>query len=496
MPRFPAAVIDVGSNSARVVVFQKAGGGVLEVVADEHVSLQLIRELDKNGRFHKSAVDRALRVLRDFRRIADAAGARKILAFGTAAIREAVNGEEFRERAAAECGIRLEIMSADAEAQAGFLGAVYGLPVTDGLVFDIGGGSLQVTHYQNRRRRRACSLPLGALRISDEFLTSDPPSPRQVRKLRAHVAELLSDAQIPRLKAGESVVGTGGTVRNLAKLDSRRWDYPISRLHGYELTRGRLRELTGILLSQSVAERSTMSGLNASRADSIVGGAIVAEAVLEASRCGRFLVAGQGLREGVVLDSLVEKLPKPERVREHSVAVLASRFTTCAATRTARRRSLVLSLYDCLEPFPEPILREMLEHAAAVLDIGRSVDYYRLHTHTATIVRASALLGFSHREIALLSSIVEIADKDGWDPRRCSPPLKTDDFDPLERAGVLLCLADAIEQRRLPGRASPAACRIKGRAFVLEETGLEAWEDPQVAARFRKAFGKDLKVGA
>ena len=81
-------------------------------------------------------------------------------------------------------------------------------------------------------------------------------------------------------------------------------------------------------------------------------------------------------------------------------------------------------------------------------------------------------------------------------PRRCSPPLKTDDYDPLERAGVLLCLADAIEQRRLPGRASPAACRVKGRALVLEEIGLDAWDDPQLTARFRKAFGKELKVGA
>lgn len=485
----------MGSNSARVVVFRKGAGGVLDVIADEHISLQLIRELDRNRRLPKAAIDRSIRVLRDFRRVAEAAGAQRILAFGTAAMREATNGDEFRARAARESGIKMQIMEPAAEAHAGFLGAVYGLPVTSGIVFDIGGGSLQITQFRDRREKKACSLPLGALRISDEFLSSDPPSTRQVRKLRAYVAGAMAGAEVPRLKAGESVVGTGGAVRTLAKIDSRRWTYPISRLHGYELTKSRLRELTAMLLSSTVEERTSISGLKAARADSIAGGAIVAEAVLEASRSTRFLVAGQGLREGVVLDALLERLPKVERVREHSVAVLAARFSTCEAARAARRRAIACSLYDCLEPYPDPILREMLEHAASVLDVGRSVDYYRMHTHAAAIVRASALLGFSHREVALLSSIVELADRDGWDPSRASPPLKADDYDALERAGVILALAEAIETRRLPGRPAPAAGGVRGRSFVVEEPGLEAWEDPALAARFRKAFGKELRSG-
>jgi exopolyphosphatase/guanosine-5'-triphosphate,3'-diphosphate pyrophosphatase len=496
VPGFPAAVIDLGSNSARVVVFRKAGGGVLEVVADEHISLKLIREIGKDGRLSPAGFDKTLRVLRDFRRIADSAGARRLLAFGTSALRDAKNGEEFRAAAMRECGVKLEIMSAAEEAQAGFVGAVYGLPVTDGLMFDIGGGSAQITQFQNRRRRRACSVPLGALRVSDEFLKSDPPSPREIRKLRSHVAAVLHDAGITRLGDDEMVIATGGTVRNLAKVDSRRSAYPISRLHGYELGRNRLRELERILSSRSVAERKDLSGLNSSRAESILGGCIVAEGILTASGCDSFLVAGQGLREGVVLDTMVERLPTPERVRDQSMQELASRFSSCEPLRSARRRTIALSLYDCLEKSDDALVREMLGHAAGVLDIGRSIDFYRLHEHTAAIIRASALLGFSHLEIALLSSIVELGDPDGWDPALCSPPLDPDDFDALERAGVLLSLAGTIEERRLPGRASAAACSVRGRSFVLAESGMKAWKDDQLATRFRKAFGKDLKIVA
>jgi exopolyphosphatase/guanosine-5'-triphosphate,3'-diphosphate pyrophosphatase len=492
--RFPAAVIDLGSNSARVVVFRKAGGGVLEVVADEHISLKLIREIGKDGRLSAAGFERTLRVLRDFRRIADSAGAQRLLAFGTSALRDAKNGAEFRAAAARECGVKLEIMSAAEEAQAGFVGAVYGLPVTDGLMFDIGGGSVQITHFQNRRRRRACSLPLGALRVSDDFLRSDPPSPREIRKLRAHIASVLREADIGALGDDEMVIGTGGTVRNLAKVDSRRGEYPISRLHGYELGRGQLRELERILSSRTVAQRKDLSGLNSSRAESILGGCIVAEGILTASGCDSFLVAGQGLREGVVLDTMVERLPAPMRVREQSMHEIASRFSSCEPLRAARRRAIVLSLYDCLEKDDDPLMREMLGHAAGVLDIGRSIDFYRLHEHTAAILRASALLGFSHTEIALLSSIVELGDPDGWDPAPFSPPLDSDDFDALERAGVLLCLAGVIEERRLPGRAAPAACSLRGKSFTLAETGMKAWKDDQLSNRFRKAFGKELKV--
>jgi exopolyphosphatase/guanosine-5'-triphosphate,3'-diphosphate pyrophosphatase len=387
-------------------------------------------------------------------------------------------------------------MSAADEAEAGFLGAVYGLPVTSGLMFDIGGGSAQITHFQNRRRRRACSVPLGALRVSDEFLKSDPPSSREMRKLREHVENVLRKAGVTELGDDEMVIGTGGTVRNLAKVDSRRQEYPIPRLHGYELASNRLRELEKILSAEPIAKRKGIDGLNSSRAESIVGGCIVAESILSASGCSSFLVAGQGLREGAVLGSLVDKLPTPERVREQSMQELASRFSSCEPLRSARRRTIALSLYDCLEKGDDPLVREMLGHAASILDIGRSIDFYRLHEHTAAIVRASALLGFSHLEVALLSSIIELGDQDGWDPSLCSPPLHEDDFAALERAGTVLCLAGIIEERRLPGRAIPAACSVRARTFVLAETGMRAWRDEQVATRFRKAFGKELKVVA
>jgi len=496
MQRHTIAVVDLGSNSTRIVVFRASAGGVLEVLADEHVSLRLLRGLDKKGELRDKAIDSAVRLLTDFRKLSDGAGAGRILAFGTAALREASNKKVLLERVRKESGIRLEILGGDDEGRAGFLGAVYGLPVTSGVVFDIGGGSVQITRFRGRKMQRTTSVPLGALRLADRFLASDPPTSAEVQKLRNHVRRVLAKEKIGRIGDGSRVIGTGGTVRNLAKVAAKQWSYPIMRLHGYELSIARLRELRGVFLGRDSATRAKLPGLNSSRADSIVAGGIVAESILEACGASRFLVAGYGMREGSVLAASGGRLPPPEKVRHLAVTSFASRFSTCERARAVRRSKIVLSLYDLLEPFPDDTWREMLGHAATLIDAGRSIDFYRMHAYAADMVRSSGLAGFSHRGIAILSSMIEMADVEGWDPHKCSPPLVEDDFDALERAGVLLCVADAIEQRRPPGVATGVRARVRNQAFVVTDAGMTSWEDEQVSRRFQQAFGKTIEFVA
>ena len=111
-----------------------------------------------------------------------------------------------------------------------------GLWVSNGLLFDLGGGSLQITRFAQRRPAEAVSLPFGALRLSEKFLDSDPPTGKQLRRLRDHVRSRLAKARVGRLRSGDRLVGTGGTLRNLAKIDRQTRRYPIGRLHGYELS--------------------------------------------------------------------------------------------------------------------------------------------------------------------------------------------------------------------------------------------------------------------
>jgi exopolyphosphatase/guanosine-5'-triphosphate,3'-diphosphate pyrophosphatase len=332
-PSDVVAVIDVGSNSGRIVVLRAGPGAYLEVVADGRAPLRLTRDLERGMVLSDEAIERTARTLRDFRALADGADAGRLVAIATSAVREASNADVLTERIREGAGIDVTVVDGDEEARLAFAGAVNGLPVYHGLVMDIGGGSLELTRFRHREPLASWTLPLGGLRLSDRFLQSDPPTDKEVDALREEVVTALEEAGIPPLGADERLVGTGGTVRNLAKIDRHARTYPIPRLHGYVLTRKRVAEAAEMLASRRASRRRQIAGLNADRADSIVGGALVAAGTMARADAAEVWVSGQGLREGVALAALgVGPLPV-EVVRRASVAAVASRFTSWDAER-------------------------------------------------------------------------------------------------------------------------------------------------------------------
>src|SRR5262249_9683015 len=187
-------------------------------------------------------------------------------------------------------GFGIGVIGGLTEARYGFPGAVRGLAVSNGLLFDLGGGSMQLTRFVGRRRTKDVSLPFGALRLSEKFLYSDPPTRKQVRRLREHIRSHLAKASVGRLAGGDRLVGAGGTVRNLAKIDRQARSYPIFTLHGYELPIDRLGEVVDLLASTRERRRDELPGLSAERADSIVGGAIAIQTLAEFVRASHIVV--------------------------------------------------------------------------------------------------------------------------------------------------------------------------------------------------------------
>src|SRR6478672_10316618 len=152
------AVIDIGSNSGRVMVFRRDISSHLRLLAGSRASLRLVHDVDARGALSDATMARTTEALRDFQAIATGAGAKRIVAVATEAMRDANNGALFAERMRRELGIRIEIIGGQAEARYGFVGAVRGLAVSNGLLFDLGGGSLQITRFARRRQAGSLSL--------------------------------------------------------------------------------------------------------------------------------------------------------------------------------------------------------------------------------------------------------------------------------------------------------------------------------------------------
>src|SRR5690349_7878778 len=276
------AVIDLGSNSFRLVVFTatdewwKRTDEIYEAVRIGE-GIAATHELGEPG------MARAQATMEVFAHFCEASGipAETIEAVATSAIRDATNSAAFLERAQKASGLRVRVLSGEEEARYGYLAAVNSTTLSDGVMLDIGGGSMQLVHVVGRHARELDSWRLGAVRMSERFLPGDGPAkPKQVRELVGYVTAKLERA--PWLgRCGPRLVCIGGTIRNLAAAAQRDLEVPEAGVQGYVITREELDRLVEELASRPPAERAGFPGIKPSRGDIILGGAIVVQTVME-----------------------------------------------------------------------------------------------------------------------------------------------------------------------------------------------------------------------
>ena len=283
-------------------------------------------------------------------------------------------------------------------------------------------------------------------------------------------------------------------MRNLAKVDLRSRDYPVTRLHGYLLTKKRLKEVLELVTDRKLKKRADISGLNEDRGDSIVGGGLAISVLVRLLEADEVWVSGQGVREGLARSLVSEDLPSPRDVRTASVRALSARFAGWEAESAARRAAIAEALLSALDLAPDQDVKEGLLHAAALLDVGRSVDFFDRHEHVADIVLATDLLGFSHRGIALVSSIARAAGDEDAKPRPYAPLVTAKDEQAVRRAGALLALADDIQERCPRGGMVQVECRVSKDEVVVKVKALAGWRTRTIGKRFERAFGRSLTV--
>ena len=496
------AIIDIGSGSARAVVMQVNPGGGIEMVAQQRVSLNLMSHVGVDGFLDARGVDSAMDALEDFAQVARGFGVRSIHAVGTAALRESVNADAVLKAAEDRFGIPLRIIDGSDEAAYCFIGAIQGLPVSDGLLADIGGGSTEVVLFKGRALRSSVSLPLGSLRIANQFRLTDLPNAEDVHAAYEYVHATLRQAGAPRLSPGETLVGSGGSVRLISRLDRGREPYPIIKMHGYQVETENLVKQARELASMSCAERAGMNGMNPERSHSIVGGLIVAHALAQYVNADSLLVSGQGLREGLarqpscVPDANGATLPHVASVQLASLTDLSRRFAPRFRQRGERRAALASKIGAAAWGPAERRIRWPLECAAYLLDIGNAIDFYNRLNRTASIIVRTDLPGFTHRESAYLAAILLTAERERVPARFCRSRLLTgNDAKLIEQAAVALILADELDNHLPP--ENPASVVQVARQDGILTVATPAWSrvsGPRIKERWNAAFGERINI--
>ncbi|MHB1064873.1 MAG: Ppx/GppA family phosphatase [Georgenia sp.] len=297
-------VLDIGSNTVHLLVVDAERDARPDPTASERATVRLMRYLEDDGRIStegvralRSAVDRAARA-------ADTLGAEEMIGLATSAIRDATNGAEVLAQLEKVAGVPLQVLSGREEAELTFLAARRWHGWVSGrlLVVDIGGGSLEIAMGMDERPDFAVSVPLGAGRLTHDFLHSDPPGPREIERLKAYVKEQLGPIAeaIARQPAPHLVVATSKTFRSLARLAGQRM-VVVGPEERRRMQLADLRDWTPRLARIPAEQRVELPGITAERTYQIVAGAYVAQRVMKVLGVEELEICPWALREGVLL---------------------------------------------------------------------------------------------------------------------------------------------------------------------------------------------------
>src|SRR5947207_1487146 len=301
------AAIDIGTNSIHMVIAEATGPGGFEIVDREREVVQIGRGSFGAGRLQRPAMARTLAALGRFMQLATRRQVDQVLCTATAAVREARNGGEFLASCRRECGIAPRVIPASAEGRLIYLGAraALGFGTEPVAIVDIGGGSMQIVVGNAERCLEIVSAPLGALRLTEGNLPSDPPSPGDLDRLRRRVREGSRESleTVRRLKPAR-VYGSSGAIHALAHVAE--WadaGHAIGQVNGHVFSRESLERVVRRLQHMTTREREKLPAIDAQRAEIIVAGAMVLVHVLEELDAKEIILSDYGVRERLVLES-------------------------------------------------------------------------------------------------------------------------------------------------------------------------------------------------
>ena len=500
-PERRLAVIDMGSNTFRLVVFRYRPGGSFQLVDEIRAVVRLSAGAGPAG-LADEAVERAAHTVRLYAAFCEAAGVDDVAAVATSAVRDAANGEEVLEALSADGALSVRTLSAEEEAWYGFLGAVNSTTLGDGHVLDLGGGSVQVSQVDGRKLGRTMSRPLGAVRMTERFLPRQRATRADLKALRKHVVRELDDVGWLE-RTGGRMVGIGGTIRTLAAMHQRRSGYPLDEIHGYLLTRDGLEELVDDMAELPARERGRLPGLKQDRADITLAGAVVISTALERLGVDQIEICAQGLREGIFYERFLAPAEPPliGDVRRQSVLNLVDIYR-CERPHAEQVTALALAVYDELARLGLHALehpeRDLLWAAGMLHDAGVMVDYNDHHKHGFYLVLNAGLPGFRHRELALVALLVRSHRKALPTPAPLEGVLDADDPERLMRLAACLRVAEQLERGRAGGirevrmEAPDGTVRLAVRAEG--DPAVALWSAALEAPAFERAFGRRLEL--
>ncbi len=503
------AAIDIGSNSVRLMVAEALRGGTYRILDEEREPTRLGKSMSTEGGLDAEAMERTIQALGTFKKIAEGFQVTSLRTIATCAVREARNGPDFCRRVREQVGLEVEVISGEREAQLAFTSVQRAFDLTgrNVIVADIGGGSTEIVFGTGNLIEAIFSTPLGAVRLTEQFgLGENAPGddfPKNITRMEQEIADCLKRQTTKPLFAPHFLVGCGGTFTTLAELlmaSKREFDVPVA---GYKASHAEVRHLLDRLRKIPLRARRGMAGMTPDRADIIIAGLSIVDALMKRFRVNTLVIHTRGVRDGLVREMIDEAMGGPEddpSLREDAIEKLAA---ACSGELEHGRTVATLAgriFAQLAEPFGlSPDDRQLLEWAARLQDVGYVINYDQHHKHSYHLIRNSRIPGIRGHDLEIVANVARYH-------RGALPKRKHENFSRLSSeeqqrvqgmAGILR-LAGGLDRSRSQ-QVKDVKVQIEPQRVVLDviadaEPQVDIWGAERRTELFEKVFGMPVTI--
>lgn len=499
------AVIDLGSNSARLVMADVMPSGHFVVIDELKETVRLGQDMERDGFLKPARVAQAVKTLKMFRKLCDSNKVDKVYALATNAVRRAKNQKSFLEEISSVCGFKFRVLTEEEEAVHIYQGVVNSLDIPKAVIMDISGSSTQLIHYNRRNVLNRENLPFGTITLSDLFNDPNVPPEEQAKSIESFVTEQFSRiGWLKELEPDVQFIGVGGSFRNLAKICKKLKRYPLDMVHNYNVTSSDFNSVYDMVKVLDADKRTRIKGLSVERADIFVSALASIKGFFAFTGFDNLVISGSGIREGVMFNHAVPTtLEKPiTDVMGHSL-MTKMLYYDVNVPHAEHVCNLAIQLYKqlrVLHKLPRQYVK-VLRIASLLHDSGLRIKYYDHHKHSFYFIMNSNLYGVSHRDLVLAAFVAQGHRHDEFnlaDWNRFKDVVKEEDLVAVMKLSVILRIAESLD-RSMSGSVKTLNCDVLGDSVIMKtevegDCSLEIKDALTAGADFARAYKKNLEI--
>lgn len=487
-------IIDIGSNSVRLIIVEIKSDKYFRIVYELKESIRLGKDMGADNSLDAGRMNRAVSTISAFKAICASYSVQNILAVATEAVRRASNQETFLKLVQDIAGVSVRVLSGKEEAYYDYMGAINSMDITDCLVMDIGGSSMEFILVENREIQNSVSVPYGSISLTDLYLTNPVGFSDAFGRIIADVPWLHRATALP-------LIGIGGTFRNIGKIDRKRKEYPIDNVHNYRLNNDDISEILFLAIDLLSGRQKKIKGLSNDRSDIFIGPIAAINNI--AALCGTkdIFISGSGVREGMLFEYVLNGGSRIGNVLDYSLEN-AMLNLDAEPRHSYQIFNLCNSLYNQLKSLfcSDQAAGKIIKTAALLHDSGIKINFYDHHKHTFYSIMNSRLSGLTHKELLMAAYAAALHRKDEFkiDLQLYKCLIDPTDVLFIQQLGILLKICEKLDLKQ-DGNIENITCSVTESSVTMklktrQDAAMETTGAMSCKNTFRRLFGRKLMI--